>query len=70
MPAAEPKKGPLDEFVEKLGGSAEKGVRSAVTEYLNSAKGEQKIDEAVSSLKNFLFVVGTSVAIYYLRKKE
>lgn len=68
--AAEAKKSPLDEFAEKLGGSAEKGVRSAVTDYLNSAKGEQKIDEAVKSLKSFLFVVGSAVTIYYLRKKE
>jgi hypothetical protein len=62
------KPGLFDEITEKLGGSAEKGVKSALLEYLNSPKGEAKVTEAVSSFKTFLLVVGSAVTYYYVKK--
>lgn len=69
---AEPntKPGIFDEITDKLGGSAEKGIKSALLEYLSSPKGEAKVTEAVSSLKTFLIVVGSAATYYYLKRRS
>ena len=64
------KPGLFDEVTDKLGNSARDGVKSAVLEYLNGPKGDQKVQETVGSVKTFLLVVGAAVAYYYVKRSD